>query len=97
MNLNAVITGKMFVPHVSGYITNTTLEETPTLVDISFNTGYTFSVGDKHRVKLSAGIKNIFNQYQDDFDKTIDRDPNYIYGPTQPITYFVGLKFGTGL
>ena len=40
-NLSAVLTGKMYVPHVAGYVTNTSLEETPTMLDIGLNTGYT--------------------------------------------------------
>ena len=96
-NLNAVLTGKMYVPHVEGYINNTLLTETPTMVDVGFNTGYTIKVDNKNDIKFNVGIKNIFNSYQDDFDKGIDRDPNYIYGPAQPRTFFVGLKFGTGL
>lgn len=96
-NLSAVLTGKMYVPHVAGYVTNTSLEETPTMLDIGLNTGYTIRIDNKNDIKLIGGIKNIFNNYQDDFDKGIDRDPNYVYGPTQPRTYFIGVKFGTGL
>lgn len=97
LNLNSVLTGTMYTPHLEGYINNTVLEETPTMLDIGFNTGYTFKVDDKHSLKLSAGIKNMFNSYQKDFDKGVDRDPTYVYGPSQPRTFFVGLKFGTGL
>ena len=39
-----------------------------------------------------AGVKNIFDQYQKDFDKGKDRDADYIYGPQHPRTYFMGLK-----
>lgn len=96
-NLNGVYTGRMFVPHVAGFIPETVLEETQSLLEISFNTSRTFRVSDKYQFEINGGIKNIFNSYQDDFDQTVDRDPNYIYGPSQPRTVFIGLKFGADL
>ena len=41
-----------------------------------------------------CGVKNVFNAYQPDFDLGKDRDPAYIYGPVNPRTVYVGLKFG---
>jgi len=37
-------------------------------------------------------VKNIFNAYQNDFDKGADRDAGYIYGPSLPRTWFLGAK-----
>jgi outer membrane receptor for ferrienterochelin and colicins len=37
-------------------------------------------------------VSNIFNQYQDDFDKGKYRDSNYVYGPSKPRTIYFGLK-----
>lgn len=96
-NLNGIYTGRMYTPHLEGYVNQTTLEETPNMFELGINSGYTIALSQKHNVKITAGIKNIFNSYQDDFDRGVDRDPGYIYGPAQPRTYFVGLKFGTGL
>jgi TonB dependent receptor. len=45
-------------------------------------------------VEWFAGMKNIFNSYQKDFDKGIERDPSYIYGPSLPRTVFLGLRIG---
>ena len=45
-------------------------------------------------LKISGGIKNIFNSYQKDFDRGADRDSGYIYGPGQPRTVFISLKIG---
>lgn len=47
-------------------------------------------------IEISAGIQNIFNSYQDDFDKGKTRDSNYIYGPSKPRTIYFGLKVGKG-
>jgi outer membrane receptor for ferrienterochelin and colicins len=42
--------------------------------------------------ELMTGVRNLFNQYQDDFDRGKNRDSNYIYGPMQPRSVFAGLK-----
>ena len=64
-------------------------------------TGKFFDLGVKtcHNIKLNGavlqlfvGMKNIFNSYQDDFDKGINRDPGYIYGTITPRTIYFGLK-----
>ena len=96
-NVNGVYTGKMFVPHVAGFIPETILEETPNLLEIGLNASRTFTISDDYLFEINGGVKNLFNAYQDDFDQTVDRDPNYIYGPSQPRTIFIGLKFGTDL
>jgi outer membrane receptor for ferrienterochelin and colicins len=41
---------------------------------------------------LSAGVQNIFNAFQDDFDIGADRDAGYIYGPLRPRTYFISIR-----
>ena len=33
-----------------------------------------------------------FNAYQKDFDKGVDRDSGYIYGPSLPRSWFIGAK-----
>jgi outer membrane receptor for ferrienterochelin and colicins len=53
-----------------------------------------FEVNDSFTTTFSAGVKNLFNAYQDDFDTGPMRDSDYIYGPIAPRTIFVGLKFG---
>jgi outer membrane receptor for ferrienterochelin and colicins len=54
-------------------------------------------VKEKFQIQLSGGIQNILNSYQSDFDKGVNRDASYIYGPSRPRTFFIGLKFGTDL
>jgi outer membrane receptor for ferrienterochelin and colicins len=39
-----------------------------------------------------AGMRNISNAYQSDFDKGKNRDSNYIYGPGMPRTVYLGCK-----
>jgi outer membrane receptor for ferrienterochelin and colicins len=46
-------------------------------------------------IEFYGGIKNITNIYQDDFDNYRNRDSNYIYGPSQPRTIYIGIKLKT--
>ena len=42
--------------------------------------------------QLYGGVQNLFNAYQKDFDKGVDRDSGYIYGPSLPRSWFIGAK-----
>lgn len=93
--LNYVYTGTMQIPHFAG-APNQTVDEITTsdaFSEVSTKIGYTFPLKNRGTaLELYGGIKNMFNAYQDDFDIGKNRDSNYIYGPGQPRTYFIGLK-----
>ena len=82
----------MKTTHLKGYIPDTRLETTPAMWDVGVNTAYEFKFQTFFPLEVSCGIKNLFNQYQKDFDKGAERDADYIYGPSLPRTMFVGLK-----
>ena len=42
-------------------------------------------------IEYSLGVKNLINDYQNDFDSGKDRDSNFIYGPSIPRTFYIGL------
>lgn len=99
--LSGVYTGPMYAPHLPGgiapdgsLIEHEVLEKTPVFFDASFKMSYMFFLGEKLNMQLSAGVQNILNAYQDDFDRGVGRDAGYIYGPQKPITVFFGLKIG---
>ncbi|WP_455150093.1 TonB-dependent receptor [Capnocytophaga sp.] len=92
INLVTVYTGSMKTTHLKGYIPDTRLETTPAMWDVGVNTAYEFKFSSFFPLEVSCGIKNLFNQYQKDFDKGAERDADYIYGPSLPRTVFVGLK-----
>jgi outer membrane receptor for ferrienterochelin and colicins len=87
----------MYVPHLAGYIENDRLEKTEDFMEVNFKTAYIFELAKSFQLELNLGVQNIFNQYQQDFDMGVDRDANYVYGPSRPRTVFVGLKFGNKL
>jgi len=45
-------------------------------------------------MQINGGVQNIFNSFQKEFDKGMDRDSGYMYGPGLPRTFFIGIKFG---
>ena len=69
------------------------LVNTDPFFDLGMKLTYTLKL-DVASCQFNAGIKNIFNAYQSDFDSGIERDPAYVYGPLAPRTVFIGVKFG---
>ena len=43
-------------------------------------------------LQLNAGVQNILNSFQTDFDSGADRDSGYMYGPTLPRAFFFDVK-----
>lgn len=92
ISLSGTYTGSMLVQHFAGYIVEDTEKETPDFYDINLKLSYDFNLNGSAKLQLNGGIQNIFNSYQDDFDKGQYRDAGYIYGPALPRTFFMGLK-----
>lgn len=94
-NLNYVYTGKMKVPHFAG-APNQEVDEIITSTpfhELSAKLGYTVNLKKvKSNIEFYSGIKNIFNAYQNEFDIGKNRDSNFVFGPAQPRTFFVGVK-----
>ena len=70
------------------------LKKTKEFFDLSCKTSYDIILSSGLKFQIIAGVNNIFNSYQNDFDKGIYRDAGYIYGPSNPLTTFVGIKLG---
>lgn len=92
-SLSGVYTGKMVVPHFAGYIEKDRLEHTPNFMELNLKLNYTFVLNDHLKLQLNGGVQNMFNAFQKDLDRGALRDSKYFYGPTQPRTYFIGVKF----
>ncbi|HAH58054.1 MAG TPA: hypothetical protein DCL86_07895 [Bacteroidales bacterium] len=60
---------------------------------MSFKLGYTLPLKSIDTgLEIYGGVKNLTNVFQSDFDNYRNRDSNYIYGPGQPRTIYLGLK-----
>ena len=98
-NLNYVFTGTMKIAHFAGAPTQTVDEfkTTPTFSEVNTKIGYTIpSLKFDMNFEIYGGVKNIFNQFQSDFDTGKNRDSNYVFGPALPRTVFIGLKISRG-
>ena len=92
LNLSGVYTGSMIAEHYAGYIEEDVLETTPSFFENNFKIDFTPDLKSQLSLTFNAGIQNITNAYQQDFDLGTDRDAGYIYGPGRPRTYFVGIS-----
>ncbi|WP_241507263.1 TonB-dependent receptor [Aquimarina sediminis] len=94
-SINYVYTGEMKVPHFAG-APNQLVDEIITskpFSEVSAKVGYTFDFfkfGSK--IGIYGGVKNIFNEYQENFDIGKNRDSNFVFGPSLPRTIYFGIK-----
>ena len=68
------------------------LKKTPTFFDMGFKLSYDFDFFSSTCLQIYAGMNNLLNAMQSDYDKGADRDSGYIYGPTMPRSAFLGMK-----
>lgn len=93
--INYVYTGSMKVPHFAGAPNQVIdeIETTKAFNEISFKVNYQIPAKKlKSKLNLYAGIRNLTNSYQRNFDIGKNRDSNYVFGPSQPRTFYVGIK-----
>lgn len=90
--LSGTYTGSMLVEHHAGYISQNRTETTRRFWDMGIKAGYDFQLYKSITLQLNAGVQNIWNAYQNDFDRGADRDSGYIYGPGMPRSVYAGLK-----
>lgn len=95
VSYTGVYTGSMDAPHViDPENEQTVIEHTPSFFENNIKVAYTFTTKDNYRIQLFTGMQNIFNSFQSDFDLGADRDAGYVYGPSRPRTFYLGLKLG---
>lgn len=86
-------TGSMLVGHAAGSgVDEPVAVNTPNFMEVNMKLAYDFAIYKYITLQINGGIQNIINAYQKDFDKGWNRDSGYIYGPSLPRSYFVGLK-----
>ncbi|MDD4605575.1 MAG: TonB-dependent receptor [Dysgonamonadaceae bacterium] len=99
-SLSGNYTGSMLVPHEAGkgvegvhrFSKVNITEKSPSFFEINTKLSYTFPIYEYIMLELNAGIQNIFNEYQKDFDTGAGRASSYVYGPGAPRSFFSGLK-----
>ena len=94
-SVSGTYTGRMLVQHLEGSGTPVDVANlTRKFFDASIKFTYTMKFYNRVTADFSAGVINIFNAYQSDFDMGPMRDSGYIYGPALPrsITASVSLS-----
>lgn len=95
-NINYVYTGRMKVPHFAG-APNQEVDEiisSDPFSEVSLKLAYQFPIEKMQtNIELYGGVKNVLNSYQENFDIGKNRDSNFVFGPSLPRTFFVGVKF----
>ncbi len=92
VSLSGTYTGEMLVQHMAGVIETDRAEKTPDFFDLEMKMAYDMRLSKSLTLQLNAGIRNLFDAYQKDFDCGPDRDSGYMYGPGMPRSYFAGVK-----
>ena len=90
--LTGTYTGSMLVEHHAGMIEKNKTVRTPDFWDMGLKAAYNLKLYENFNLQVNAGVQNILNSFQNDFDSGADRDSGYMYGPTLPRTFFIGLK-----
>ncbi|MCB2204587.1 TonB-dependent receptor [bacterium] len=67
------------------------VETTDTFIDIDVGGSLRFPLSENTNLELNAGVKNLLDAYQEDLQRGVDRDPGYLYGPTQPRRLYLGV------
>ena len=96
VSLSGVYTGRMFVGHPKGGSERTKdfsiIEHTPSFLTLNLKLAYDFYLYNQVKLQASAGVQNLLDAYQKDLDKGPSRASDYVYGPTQPRSLFLGVK-----
>jgi len=70
------------------------LKKSPQFLTTDLLFSYELHVTDETAVQFYAGVKNVFNRIQKDYDRGVYRDASYVYGPSQHRTINFGIRFG---
>ena len=99
IDLSGNYMGRMDVEHFAGglrpdgtEVLKDELVRTNPFFDLGLKLSYDFKIWKTIGLQVNAGVRNILNSYQNDFDRGSARDSGYIYGPSLPRSIFVGAK-----
>jgi outer membrane receptor for ferrienterochelin and colicins len=89
LNAGAVYTGSMSIAHFAGYIENDRIFNSERFIEINANMIYSID----ENIALQLVFNNITNSFQTNFDKGVNRDSKFVYGPLLPRTIGLSLKY----
>ena len=89
-------TGPMLVPYFGPEQSDPTrgmLKKSEAFHNLGMKISHTVKLNGT-KIRFFVSVKNLFNSWQRDFDRGINRDPAYIYGPAYPRSVYAGVQFG---
>ncbi len=90
---SGVFTGSMALAEVVDFETErTVIRRTPNFLEINTKASYLLPFKWRSQFEIFAGVQNLLNSFQKDFQVGAHRDSGYIYGPLRGRTVFFGLK-----
>jgi len=92
---NYAFTGSMLLVHFAGAPEQTedAYFTSPSFSEVGLRGSYQLPMKKLGQVlEISGGVKNLTNAYQGNFDTGKNRDSNFVYGPSIPRTFFIGLR-----
>ena len=93
VDLTGTCTGEMLVQHMAGSGTDRDVAvTTPRFLDLNLRVAYDLKIYKEVTLQLNGGVQNLLDAYQKDFDRGVDRDSGYVYGPSLPRSWFVGAQ-----
>ena len=93
IDFTGTYSGRMPVQHMAGSGTPIdTVVDTPRFFDLNVKAAYELRIHKEIGLQIYAGIQNLFDSYQKDFDQGPDRDSGYVYGPSLPRSWYAGVK-----
>ena len=98
-SLSGNFTGSMLVPHEAGFGTENDrfsevyrTYETPTFFELNIRFAYDFQLHANTRLQLNAGVNNVFDSFQRNFDTGAGKDGDFVFGPIMPRMFFAGVR-----
>ena len=93
VDVTGTCTGEMLVQHMAGSgVAQDVAVTTPRFLDLNVRIAYDVPLYREVTMQLYGGVQNLFDAYQQDFDRGAERDSGYVYGPSLPRSWFVGVK-----
>jgi outer membrane receptor for ferrienterochelin and colicins len=87
----------MDVPHIvsddDGNLVGNRLVSTPWFFNLDVGISREIDLGHAQTLTLTAGIKNLLDDFQSDLERGPFRDAGYVYGPAFPRTYHMGARW----
>ena len=94
-SLSGIYTGKMWLAKFSpneDWAPNE-YRESSNFAELNMKIGYTVPLKRVYsEMEIFGGVKNITNYFQSDSDNYKNRDSDYMYGPAQPRTIYMGIR-----